>query len=767
MKRFILHLLAVLLATTASHAQSVGLVLSGGGAKGIAHIGAIQALEENDIPIDYITGTSMGAIVGGLYSAGYTPQEMMDLIMSKGFADWSTGVINQNLTYYLDKGTSTPAFVTLNFAIRDSTKKSSSIIPSSLINPIPMNFAFMELFSAYSAQCGNDFNKLFVPFRCVTSDVFHKHKVICRNGDLGEAIRASMSFPLVFKPIFKDGVPMFDGGIYDNFPVDVMQKDFAPDFIIGIDVSTASSKVNMNDLVDQVEAMVIQDHGAIFPDSTGIRMNLNLGKFGLLDFPKAKEIYKIGYDHAMSIIDSIKSRVPSRISKESRAIARNSFKSRTPKILFDSVSVSGTSNAMQSAYLEKLFKFKKSDVFDIEEAKISYYHAISSQKLKDLLPTASFNDTTEKFTLNLKATPKDNFHVGLGGYLSSSTNSMMYLDAGFSTLSLNSFGAGLKCWIGQSYYAGEIDAKISLRTKVPSYIGFSATVSKQKFYESDMLFYSDELPTFIINFDNHLRVSYAMALGRKAKLDLSVGYGMLKDKFYQSNVIDYTTAKQDKAVYRLGQARIAIVRNSLNHDIYPTSGSKMSLIGSGMTGNYSFTPAPENNAGIQHESRKLSWLRAELDMENYFPIGKWFVFGTKINAIASTKKLVNNYTANIVQAPAFTPTPATRNYFNPGFRANSYVAGGIIPLFKLADNLQLRTEFYAFAPFRKIIENTEMKAEYGKWFDNLTYMGEASVVYNLPFASFSIYGNYLSYPSKNWNFGVSFGLLFTAPKFLR
>ena len=95
------------------------------------------------------------------------------------------------------------------------------------------------------------------------------------------------------------------------------------------------------------------------------------------------------------------------------------------------------------------------------------------------------------------------------------------------------------------------------------------------------------------------------------------------------------------------------------------------------------------------------------------------------------------------------------------------MAGGIIPLFKLADNLQLRTEFYAFAPFRKIIENTEMKAEYGKWFDNLTYMGEASVVYNLPFASFSIYGNYLSYPSKNWNFGVSFGLLFTAPKFLR
>ncbi len=76
--------------------QSVGLVLSGGGAKGVAHIGVLQALEDNDIPIDYITGTSMGAIVGGLYAAGYTPQEMMRLLASRDFSYWSTGTIDKN-----------------------------------------------------------------------------------------------------------------------------------------------------------------------------------------------------------------------------------------------------------------------------------------------------------------------------------------------------------------------------------------------------------------------------------------------------------------------------------------------------------------------------------------------------------------------------------------------------------------------------------------------------------------------------------------------
>lgn len=767
MKRLCTYLLIILLSVSSVYSQSVGLVLSGGGAKGIAHIGVIQALEDNNIPIDYITGTSMGAIVGGLYASGYTPQEMMQLLKSKEFADWSTGVINQDLIYYFDKSDPTPAFATVNFGLRDTTNRTSNLIPSSLINPIPMNFAFMELFSAYTAQCGSDFNNLYVPFRCIASDVFNKKKLVCSSGDLGKAIRASMSFPLVFKPIYKDGVPLFDGGLYDNFPVDVMRKDFAPDFILGIDVSTASSKINVNNIIDQVEAMVIQDHGASLPDSIGIRLDIDLSKFNLLDFNKAQEIYNVGYYHAMSIIDELKERVPRRISNNSRAIARNSFKSKTPEIIFDNVVVTGSNEPQENLYIEKLFKFKESETFNIREAEISYYHAISSQKIKDLIPTAIYNDTTQKFTLDLKATPKNNYYLELGGYITSSTNSMMYLGARYSTLSLNSFDASVRAWIGQSYYAGEASAKFALRTKFPSYIGVSGVASKQKFYESDMLFYSDELPSFILNYDNHISLSYAMAIGRKAKLDIGIGYGLLKDYFYQSNVLDFTSAKQDKATYNLGQVKIHFERNSLNHPLFPTSGNKFEINALGLSGDYSFTPAPQNDITIPSEARTLSWAQAELNIDNYFSIGKNIALGTRINALASSKPLTQNYTANIVQASAFCPTPSTKNYFNPAFRANSYIAGGIVPLVKFNEKLQFRTEFYAFAPFREIIENAELKAEYGKWFSDLSYMGEASIVYNLPFATFSIYTNYLSYPSKNWNFGLSFGLLFTAPKFLR
>ena len=198
-------------------AESIGLVLSGGGAKGIAHIGVIQALEDNDIPIDYITGTSMGAIIGGLYASGYTPQEMLELIKSDGFANWSTGTINSSLTYYFDQKEPTPAMFHINIESADSSAAKTGILPSSLINPLPMNFAFMELFSPYTAQCAGNFDNLYVPFRCVAADVFHKRKMVMKSGSLGIAIRASMSFPIVYKPQYINGFPIFDGGIYENF----------------------------------------------------------------------------------------------------------------------------------------------------------------------------------------------------------------------------------------------------------------------------------------------------------------------------------------------------------------------------------------------------------------------------------------------------------------------------------------------------------------------------------------------------------------------
>ena len=256
MRKILFVLITLWLTIPAIHAQKVGLVLSGGGAKGMTHIGIIRAVEENNIPIDYIAGTSMGAIIGSLYAMGYSPDDMEALLRSEDFKRWYSGKVEPKYAYYFKKRIPTPEFFNICFDFKDSLNVKPQL-PTSMVNPIQMNLVFVELFARATAACDGDFDRLFVPFRCIASDVYNKRQIVLGKGDLGDAVRASMSFPFVFKPIEIDSVLAYDGGIYNNFPTDVMRDDFHPDIIIGSVVAANPSKPKENDLMSQIENMVM------------------------------------------------------------------------------------------------------------------------------------------------------------------------------------------------------------------------------------------------------------------------------------------------------------------------------------------------------------------------------------------------------------------------------------------------------------------------------------------------------------------------------
>lgn len=736
--------------------QSVGLVLSGGGSKGIAHIGVIQALEDNDIPIDYITGTSMGAIVGGLYAAGYTPDEMMDLILSRGFSYWSTGRIDPNLTFYFNREAPSPAMLTVPIAKKDSTNS----VPASLISPLPMNFAFVDLFAAYTGQCGGDFDNLFVPFRCVASDVDTHSKRVIGSGSLGDAIRASMSFPIVFQPITIDGALLYDGGIYDNFPVDVMRETFAPSIMIGVTVNTPD-RGPQTSIMDQLDNLVIQNNDYSLPADEGIKMHIDLHQFSLLDFPKAREIYQIGYDHAMAMIDSIKGRVTSRTPREVRELRRRVFKSRTPYLRFDSVSVNGGTRH-QNEYIEYLFRPEAgSDTIGIARAREAYYRAISSGKLRDLYPQAAYNDSTGLFSLDMRATVKGSLKVGFGGYITSSTSSYIYLSAGYSSLSFSSLNAEVSAWIGQSVMSGAVSGRIYMHTPIPSALGLQAVVTREKFYENDHLFYDDKTPTFIINHEYFGRLMWSMAAGRLGAVDIGVGFGALRDSFFRDNRLPSYETGRDHSDYDLGQALIRYTSSTLDNDNFPTQGHYYMGAVMGMLGRNHTTGSVD---AVTHPK----WVQAELRTRNYPAIGKHFSLGIETDIMLSTRKLLPTYAASITGAPEFCPTPASTNAFRPDLRANSFVAAGIVPVYRFNDNLSARLGAYGFMPLRRIeeISDTDMP-RYGRWLNTPEFYGEADVTYHFPFASLSGYVNYSTANGAGWSAGISFGIYLHPPKFLR
>ena len=176
MKRILTSLFILFVIPSVLFAQRVGLVMSGGGARGLAHIGVIRMLEENNIPIDYVAGTSMGAIVAALYSMGYTPDEMIEMMKTDDFQRWYTGSMDQDYMFYFKKNRDVPDLVSLHFDLKDSlyiVKQSAHLIKSA-----PMNLGFMEIFAGHTAACSNDFDKLMVPFRCVAADAYNKKQVI-------------------------------------------------------------------------------------------------------------------------------------------------------------------------------------------------------------------------------------------------------------------------------------------------------------------------------------------------------------------------------------------------------------------------------------------------------------------------------------------------------------------------------------------------------------------------------------------------------------
>lgn len=180
-----------------------------------------------------------------------------------------------------------------------------------------------------------------------------------------------------------------------------------------------------------------------------------------------------------------------------------------------------------------------------------------------------------------------------------------------------------------------------------------------------------------------------------------------------------------------------------------------------MLGNYRFTPRDSALAPFHNHRR---YVQAEVTTRNYFTLSKHFSLGVESDVLWSTRGLLGNYYSTIVEAPAFNPTPSSYNSFNTAFHANSFVAAGVVPVWMMSEIIQARCALYGFMPFRRIEEaDGGFSARYGRWFADPQFFGELSVSATLPFATISAYVNYASYPARNWNCGISFGLFFLAP----
>ena len=707
--------------------ESVGLVLSGGGAKGLSHIGVIKALEEYNIPIDYICGTSMGAIVGSLYAAGLTPDEMVQLVKSPEFESWYKGLQERGYASYFYRDEAIPSMFT--FAITRNkdvgeekrnpfepkrTPKLKIDFPTSIVAPYPMDLALIEVFAPASIAAGDKFDSLMIPFFCVAADVINKKPLVMKDGNLGSAVRASMAYPFVFKPVIIDTMLLFDGGFYNNFPWDIMVEEYNPDYVIGAKCVVGNTPIGEDDIISYVENMLMSRTNYDIPVEKGVVIERKY-PFGMMDFHKADEIVEMGYKNTLLYIKEIKDRVKrERFDKELDSM-RIAFKNKKRALMFNpELEIEGELDTRSKKFITSMIKGEDNGRMTYEDLKKGYYKVVSTNRFKTLYPYYEIGDDS-LLTLKLRATKAAAWSVSIGGNISSSSFNQGFVGATYSHLSERPW----KIWAGVNmgkYYKG---GYLSWRHDV--------SVKPMAYYSLDIVAHQFDYDN-VRQFECYGNVEFVTPFIARRNLFIKIGLMGGQER--------YKSSQYDKTHLTVFSPSVGVGRNTLDYPIYPTSGRREYAM---LRYNY----AMEWPLSVQHNKYLLN-----VRSEGYFDISSRFSLGYIADVVLSNKNKLENEVADMLYTPVFRPVPHSNTMIMEKYRANSYVGVGFSPVILFSNSLFLHSNISWFQPCDDVIK-----------LDSGALIANVAFVWQSPIGPISLSTTYYEKGEERWHPQLNIGFL--------
>lgn len=755
MKRLLLSVVLVLSIAAVAMGQSVSLVLSGGGAKGLAHIGVIKALEEAGIPIDNVAGTSMGAIIGGLYAMGYSPDEMVELFKSQDFVNWSTGVIDDKYKFNINSQSNRDA-ENLKIGLTLDKKGIRPQINSGYVNPVGMDIAFQELFAQGTAASRGNFDSLFVPYFCNGSDVVGKHAVYLHNGDLGECIRTSMTFPLYFKPIYIDSVLLFDGGIYNNFPWAVAKDYYKSDFIIGSKVASNYKMPDENNLILQLENMIADSTNYVIPDSVGLVIDTKLSDVNLLDFQKVDEIVQIGYDSTLKKIPRIKEKISRVVNSSEVAERRIVFKQSLPPFLIGRVKLAGLKSKQENFVNCVIVGDFRAITFD--KFKKDYYRFMSDEAFSRFYPRFKYDPQYRTYDIDVDASLKKSVELGMGLSVSSSMGTEAFISTDYQWISSTSNSIYANIYLGKLYNSVKASYIQTFPTQIPSSIFAHVVFNRFDYHSGNTIpFFDDLKPAYIIEDESYGIIGGMIHLGNSSNISLLFTGGNKTNQYYQTS--NYSSFDiPDNTKFSFSKVSLKWERITLNDKQFATDGNNLFISASIFSGTEKHTPGSTAPDAVEL-NRSHKFMTIFLHSEKYHRLfHDKLLVGHSIDAYWSSQNFFDNFNASILALNQYSPTPHSKMLYLQNYRNSQYIAAGIIPVFKFSNMVHLRLEAYIYQPIRRIMADENNKPYYGDYFSSHWGILSSSLVISTPIGPLA--GTVAYYPmngGKELFYNVSFG----------
>lgn len=759
--------------------RTVGVVLGGGGAKGLSHIGLLKALEEHDIPIDYICGTSMGAIIGGLYASGYTVEEITSLVKSEAFAAWQRGKPEIQEASYFYSEAPAPAMFGINMRksriyVKDTSDKWRFSIPTGAVSSFPMDFATLELFASPAKAAGFDFDSLMVPFFCVAADIINKGPYIARKGDLGSFIRASMSVPGYLKPVTLDTLLFYDGGLYDNFPWKRMKEIYAPDYIIGAQCIKGEPVVDEDNVIALGLNLITGATDYDMPEEDGILLSESYDGYGVMAFDKVDKIIKAGYDLAVRKMPAIKAAVGRRTDAAAREARRRAFREKCEPVRFHKdIEVCGSMSKEGKRFIDRTIRADRREAFDAAGLKKGYYRVVQSGIAKSFSLSYSADNyadnsagTSEErsdlLRLRVRASGADPIKLSLGGNFSSSSLNQVYLSAGYLHIGMNPWRMKIETNFGRYYSGIGYTFRHDIGVRPLAYYYGEIVGHRFDYYNGNQnLLTLNSLPKNVQEREGYLRFGLATPLssGGNVVVEASVVSGRRYQNFYLVDIIS-DGDRPDKGSLLFLSPVIAIKSGTFDYPLYPTSGHSFSFGVRYTASAEEYTPGNTNHTAEGVSDLRHSGTRIRLKAEKYFDFGKNFALGLSADIALAGRTRISNYYSELLTMSRYEPVPHASTLMLGNYRANTFGGFAVSPVVKFTSTFYAHATAACFIPYEQVARaENGWQYTYSDKFPKKGMIANFALVWQSPLGPVSFSATYYSRGDRRWYPQVNFGYL--------
>ncbi len=725
------------------HRPKIGLVLSGGGAKGLAHVGILKAIDKAGLKIDYVTGTSMGAIIAAMYAAGYSGEEIGKIAQGM---DWTSSILG-TVDYKNISIENKPDFQSFSFEIPVEDYIHLQPFNTGVIEPIEVTLKLSEVF--FPVYKTKDFSQLQIPFKCIATDLRNGDAVILENGDLPFAVRSSMAIPGAFSATSYNGTKLVDGGIVRNFPVKDV-RNMGAEFVIGVNLFHGLT--DPDDLTNPMDVMMqatnFRDASDLIEEKSICDMVIepDVARFTAASFSSSQEISAIGdsigadfYPLFKQLADSLYRNYGLEYSDPDKRM-----KPYDKKVYIEDLDIEGLRHTDKELFLHNL-QMKTPSLYTPVQLNEAFRHAYSSGYYKNLRYELVSVDSASNH-IRLRCIVDENPMQSIGLALSYNSFTGANLILGYSAKNL----------LGrQSVTKIKIAISEAFRLKVNNRVTFG--MKYNNYLEQEYNFSSFEIPTFDTSTKSDILRRFNISDGH-----VTWGLVITPTSYASATIGVETTHRKADAVsmidYRCTDFYIKAnrQRNTTNRKYLPTSGVNLETeLYAAIKPKYKRKLFGTNE--LMSDLKRDNIYRASFHGQFFQPLASRFTLSETLAVRASWGDKIHNNRTFIGGVQRFMPNQIAFYGLQTAQKdVSSLLMGRLSFQYRLYDELYTTLHWNSAMAFESI--DKYVKDDHKFLFDNIMHGIGITAAYNFSILPFDITLMYS--PDYKFNIHVNVGFPF-------